>query len=167
MTIDGTDFCILQKGVTKKGNLFGPLKYAGKSVLQYELGINILAGNLVWIKGPYPAGAWNDIKIFMNIRVNCLQPDKRTKADNGHVGHAIKIKCPNNDCNPEENLGMQLVTRSHHETSNGRLKNWGILEKTYHHNITKHRTVYYACLVITQLSVANREPLFEVDYGNE
>ena len=94
MTIDGTDFCILQKGVTKKGNLFGPLKYAGKSMLQYELGINILAGNLVWIKGPYPAGAWNDIKIFMNIPVNCLQPDKRTKADNGHVGTPSKSSAP-------------------------------------------------------------------------
>jgi hypothetical protein len=54
MTINGTDFRILQKGVTKKGNLFGSHKYVGKSTLQYELGIDILAGNLVWIKGPYP-----------------------------------------------------------------------------------------------------------------
>jgi hypothetical protein len=28
-----------------------------------------------------------------------------------------------------ENLGMQSVARSCHEMLNGRLKNWGILEK--------------------------------------
>ena len=28
------------------------------------LGINILAKNLVWIQGSYPAGKWTDIKNF-------------------------------------------------------------------------------------------------------
>jgi hypothetical protein len=37
MTIDGTDFKILQKGAKKKGNVFSSHKYAGKSVLRYEL----------------------------------------------------------------------------------------------------------------------------------
>ncbi len=63
-TIDGTDFRIQQKRVAKKGNAFGSHKYAGKSALRYELGIDILKGNLVWVEGPYPAGAWPDIKIF-------------------------------------------------------------------------------------------------------
>jgi hypothetical protein len=49
MTINGMDFKILQKGATKKGNVFGSHKYAGKSALHYELGIDILAGNLVWL----------------------------------------------------------------------------------------------------------------------
>ncbi len=66
MTIDGTDFRIRQKGVAKKGNAFGPHKYAGKSALRYELGIDILKGNLVWVEGPYPAGTWPDVKIFLN-----------------------------------------------------------------------------------------------------
>jgi hypothetical protein len=52
MTIDGTDYRIQQKGVAKKGNLFGSHKYGGKSALQYELGIDILAGNLVSVSGP-------------------------------------------------------------------------------------------------------------------
>jgi hypothetical protein len=41
MTIDGTDFKILQKGAAKKGNVFGSHKYAGKSALHYKLGIDI------------------------------------------------------------------------------------------------------------------------------
>ena len=46
MTTDGTDFYIQQKGVSKKGSVFGSHKYAGKSTPRYELGINILKGNL-------------------------------------------------------------------------------------------------------------------------
>ncbi len=64
MTIVGTNFRIQQKGAARKGNLFGSHKYAGKSVLHYELGVVTLAGNLVWVRGPYPAGAWINIIFF-------------------------------------------------------------------------------------------------------
>ena len=164
MSIDGTDFRILQKGAATRGNAFGSHKYAGKSALRYELGIDILAGNLVWVSGPYPAGKWNDIKFFTNELAHCLEPGERVEADNGYVGHADKIKCPNNDCNPTENLAMQARVRSWHETFNGRLKNWGILEQVYRHDITAHGTVLYACAVITQLAIDNGERLFEVEY---
>jgi hypothetical protein len=49
MTINETNFCILQKGVTKKGKAFPSRKYAGKSTLRHKLGVDILAGNLAWI----------------------------------------------------------------------------------------------------------------------
>jgi hypothetical protein len=59
MTVDGTDSRIPLKGVAKKGNTFGSHKYAGKSALRYKLlGVDILAGNLVWIQGPYPVGKY-------------------------------------------------------------------------------------------------------------
>jgi hypothetical protein len=64
-------------------------------------------------------------------------------------------------------LGMQSAARSCHETLNGHLKNWGILEKVYRHDIMVHGMFFYACVVITQLSIANGEPLFEVEYGDE
>jgi hypothetical protein len=47
MSVDGMHFRIPQKGAAKKGNPFGSHKYAGKSALRYELGIDILMGNLV------------------------------------------------------------------------------------------------------------------------
>ena len=81
MTIDGTDYRIQQKGIAKKGNLFGSHKYAGKSALRYELGIDILAGNLVWVSGPYPAGRWTDVKIFDDVLSNLLEPGERVEAD--------------------------------------------------------------------------------------
>ena len=64
MTVDGTDFRIPQKGAATKGNAFASHKYAGKSALRYELGVDIITGNLVWIQGPYPAGKYTDVKIF-------------------------------------------------------------------------------------------------------
>ena len=158
MTINSSDFHIQQKGVAKKGNAFGSHKYTRKAVLRYELGIDM--------EGPYPAGAWPDIKKILNSLVCHLLLGGCIVADNGYVGHPNKIKCPNNDCNPERNLGMQSVARSHHETFNGRLKNWGILERTYRIDIKMHGLVFSACAVITQLCIANGEPLFEVEYGD-
>ena len=47
MSVDGMDFRIPQKGAAKKGSPFGSHKYAGKSTIHYELGVDILMGNLV------------------------------------------------------------------------------------------------------------------------
>ena len=94
----------------------------------------ILAENLVWVGGPYPAGAWPHIKIFKNELSHLLEPGERVEADNGYAGHAAKIKCLNNDCNPEENLTIQARVRSQHETFNGCLKFWGILGQVYRHD---------------------------------
>ncbi len=103
----------------------------------------------------------------MNKLAHCLEPGEHVEANNSYVGHADKIKCPNNDCNPEENLTMQSRIRSHHETFNAHFKFWGILRQVYHHNILKHGSVFYACAVISQLTIKYDKPLFAVKYGNE
>ncbi len=138
MTVDGTDFCIPQKGAATKGNAFATYKYAGKSALRYELGVDILSGNLVWIQGPYPAGKYTDIVIFNKVLRNFLERGKRVEAEEGYRSHPAKIKCPGNDANPAENRGMQGRVRAHHETLNGWLQNWGILSQVFCHNIMMH-----------------------------
>ena len=164
MTVDGTDFRILQKGAVTKGNAFASHKYTGKSALRYKLGVDILAGNLVWIQGPYPAGKYTDIKIFNKVLRNFLELGERVEADEVYRGHPDKIKCPGNDANPAENRGMQGRARAHHKTLNGRLKNWGILSQVFRHHIMTHGDVFRACAVVTQLTDENGEPLFEVEY---
>ncbi len=103
----------------------------------------------------------------MNKLAHCLEPSKRVEADNSYVGHADKIKCPNNNCNPAENLAMQAHVRSRHETFNAHLKFWGILGQTYCHDILKHGSVFYACTILSQLAIANDKPLFDVEYGDK
>ena len=92
MTVNGTDFRILQKGAATKGNAFASHKYAGKSALHYKLGVDILAGNLVWIQGPYPTGKYTDIKIFNKVLWNFLEPGERV----GHVATQIRNLGPIN-----------------------------------------------------------------------
>ena len=91
MTVYGIDSRIpqKQKRVTTKGNAFvsHSHRYAGKSALRYELGVDILSGKLVWIKGPYPTGKYTDIKIFNKVLRNFLEPGERVEADEGNSGH--------------------------------------------------------------------------------
>ena len=164
MSIVGTDFRIPQTGAAIRGNAFASHKYAGKSALRYEVGVSILGGDLVWIQGPYPAGTFNDIKIFNKVLGHFLEPGERVEADNGYVGAADKIKCPDNPCNPVANKGKQSRVRSRHETINGRFKTWGILSQVYRHDITRHGEVFRAVAIITQLAIENGSPLFQVDY---
>ena len=164
MSVDGTDYRIPQKGAARRGNAFASHKYNGKSALRYELGVCILTGHLVWIEGPFPAGKYNDITIFKNGLAHFLDPYERVEADNGYRGYVDKVKCPKNAANPPENLAMQARVRSRHETLNGRLKNWGILQQVFRHDIALHGRVLRACAVITQLMLENGEPLFAVEY---
>jgi hypothetical protein len=106
-------------------------------------------------------------KIFISVLSHYQEPGECVGANNGYMEHANKIKCPNNNCNPAENLGMQGMSRSCHETLNRHLKNWGILEKVYRHDIMVHGLVFHACGVITQLAIASGKPLFQVEYGDE
>ena len=45
-------------------------------------------------------------------------------------------------------------------------KNWGILSQVFRHHIMTHGDVFRACAVVTQLTIENGEPLFEVEYGD-
>jgi hypothetical protein len=115
MTVDGTEFHIPQKGIATKGNAFGSHKYVGKSALRYELGVIILTGNLVWIKGPYPAGKYTNIKKIYKVLRNFLEPGERVEAVRGTAATPTKSNAGNN-ANPAENRGMQGRVRARHET---------------------------------------------------
>ncbi len=92
-----------------------------------------------------------------------LEPGELVEADEGYRGHPDKIKCPGNDSNPAENQVMQGRVRARHKMLNGWLKTWGTLSLVFHHRIT-NGNVFWACVVVTQLTVENGELLFEVDY---
>ena len=58
MSVDGTD-CPIEK----KGRRWYSHKFK-KPGVRYEVGVAIKSGDIVWINGPYPCGAYADIKIF-------------------------------------------------------------------------------------------------------
>jgi hypothetical protein len=167
MSIDGTDFRILQKGAAAKGNAFAFFKYKGKSALRYEVGLDILEGNLIWIQGPYPAGKYNDITIFRDSLLHHLEPCERVVADKGYVGEAPRfVKCPNSKALRKEHRRMTRAVSARHETINARFKFWGILKQVYRHDIHRHGDVVGALGVIVQLSVEHGERLYTVEYDD-
>jgi hypothetical protein len=159
MTVNGTDFCVHQKGTATKGNAFASHKYIGKSALCNELGVRILGGDLVWIQAPYPLGNYTDIKIFNKVLRHFLDPGEQVKANQGNLGNSDKIKCHRNVGNPAEKWAMQGRVQARHETLIRWLKNWGILSQVYQHNIMWHSNVFGACAVVMQLTIKNGEPV--------
>ncbi len=63
---------------------------------------------------------------------------------------------------------MQGRVRARHKMLNERLKTWGILSQVFCHHITMHGDVFRVCAVavVTQLTIGNGEPLFEVEYAD-
>ncbi len=59
---------------------------------------------------------------------------------------------------------MQARVRVHHKMLNGQLKTLGILSQVFRHNFLLHGVVFQAWIVVTQLTMENGEPLFEVEY---
>ena len=121
ISIDGTDVRISQQGPAIPGNPFSSFKFKGKCGLRYEIGVDILAGNIVWVNGPYAAGKYPDIKIFRSGLAHWLDEFKRVEADNGYIGEAPqKVKCLGCASNPTKNQAMQNGVRSKQETINRR-----------------------------------------------
>ena len=167
ISVDGTDVRIPQQGPAIPGNPFSSFKFKGKCGLRYEIGVDILAGNIVWIEGPCAAGKYVDVEIFRRGLAHWLDKNERVEADDGYIGEAPqKVKCPGCAANPTENQGMQNRVRSRHESMNGRFKSWEILKSMYRHDLLEHGNVFRAIAVVTQISIDEGERLFEVNYSD-
>ena len=94
-------------------------------MLRYELAVDIKTGYLVWINGPFPAGAFPDVTIFRSCLAEELDEDESVEADDGYIGEAPhKVKCPGSVSNQKEKEHMQACTRMRQETINMRIKQW-------------------------------------------
>jgi hypothetical protein len=63
-------------------------KFKGKYGLWYKIGVDILAGNIVWVNGPFTAGKYTNIKKICLGLVHWLEKFKRVEGDNGYIGEA-------------------------------------------------------------------------------
>lgn len=164
MTVDGTDFRINNPKVFDKKWYSHKFNHAA---LRYEVAVSIQKGDIVWIHGPFPAGAWPDIKIFRHCLLSHLSENERVVADQGYIGEAPKsVKCPGSAHCTDKIASMQSNARSRHETMNKRLKQWGCLFQQFRHGRNKHGDIFRAVVVITQLCLKD-EPLYDVDYNED
>ena len=165
ITIDGTDCPI------NEPRPFDKAYYSHKSngpAMRYEVGVSILGGDIVWVNGPFRAGANPDLVIFKNMLMHLLEPHERVEADNGYIaldpshcktpkGHRASY-CEHTE---ERMKKVASVARARQETANSRLKAFNIL-RSFRHDVRKHGTVFKAVVTLVQLSIMTDSPLFQV-----
>jgi hypothetical protein len=160
VTVDGTDFRIFEpipfhvKWFSHKFN--GP-------GLRYEIGISIQTGDIVWVHGPFRCGEWPDLRIAREALIYALDPGEMYLADGGYYDGNNWSDTPNG-LNDYEQYQKSLA-RARHETANARFKMWGALRQIYRHKRESHWAVFNAIANITQLTIRNGEPLFQVQYN--
>jgi hypothetical protein len=148
MTVDGTDVQIWEPRPFSKTWYSHKFKGAG---LRYEIAVCIQTGDIVWVNGPFKCGKWADLSIFRNNLKNLLLPREQVEADKGYRGDP-SIRSPAMARSWGE-LQKKKAARTRHNTLNGRLKKWGILNQVYRHSLDKHRDVFMAVCVLTQLTI--------------
>ena len=169
LSVDGSDFRInLGSMQVRKISSWISHKFK-KPALRYEVGVCIKTGLICWIHGPFPAGKYNDIKIFKSSLMNALDDDEMVECDDGYPGQdgvncLRPIFC--NMFDKKRTRKMRQRVRSRHETVNRRFKQFNILADPFRSEPGKHSRCFRAVAVLVQLTLEMGEPLFEVQYSD-
>lgn len=126
--------------------------------LRYEVGLCISTGHIVWTNGPYPCGAFPDLKIARDCYIDQVEQGEMTLADKGYRD-ATYFLTP---WTHPESSGHQKRIMARHETVNGRLKFFAVLRRSFRHELHLHTQCFHAVANIVQLELKNGSPLFHV-----
>ena len=114
------------------------------------------------MNGPFKCGKWPDIKIFRSALKHLLLPQEKVEADAGYRGDR-KVRHPGHVRNWNE-LKAKKAARGRHETVNGRLKNWNVIDQVFRHNLNLHGICFLAVAVLTQLMFERGYRPYQVNY---
>ena len=155
--VDGIHFKINEPSPFNSG--WNSHKLGGSS-LAYELVTSIATGDIVAYNGPFPAGTWNDIKIFRNKTKLRLGNGEKVLGDLGYKGDTRTItKLDARDLLHSYGMGC---ARDRHETINRRLRTWAALKQTFRHSRHKHHMIFRAVVVLEQIKMQNGSPAFQI-----
>ncbi len=144
---------------TKKHNCAG---------LAYELGVAIWRNAIVWVAGPFPAGAYNDNKIFARpggLKEKMIASGIRGVADEGYKGHP-EVLGTRNAFDKADTKYFKGRVKARHESCNSRLKRFNILAHPFRgrgdDRLDKHKSAFEACCVVVQYDLEHGKGLFKV-----
>jgi DDE superfamily endonuclease len=160
LSVDGTH-CRISEPRSQPDKRWYSHKYH-KPGVAYELGVNLFENKLVWMNGPFKAGE-SDIVIFRKqdgLKTK-LAPGQLAIGDKGYAGD-VSVSIPNNDFDDPEINAFKRRARARHESFNARIKTFAVLSERFRHSVEKHKSVFEAVCVITQYSLENGSPLFDV-----
>ena len=136
-----------------------------KSALRYEIGINIITEDIVWVNGSFPAGKYSDITIFRDSLITFLGPGERVEKDDGYIGeNPQNIKCSMSVTNPREMMKIPCRLRSRQETVNRWFKELGFLKQVFRHYAGDRGNILHAVVVLTHMEIDRGEKLFICEY---
>jgi hypothetical protein len=135
----------------------------------YEIILSLTSSKVLSINGPFPAGV-PDMSVFRSDDgiMNKIPPERRLIADRGYNGCDEKLSVPN-DHDTLRASKFKGRARSRHETFNGRLKEFNILNQSYRHSPKKvdvdtyddHKTLFESVCILVQYDL-KYVPLFEM-----
>ena len=159
ITVDGTDFLIQEPSPFDPSYYSHKLEHAG---LRYEIGVCIKTGWIVWINGPFPCGAWPDLRIARSALHYVLLGGELYVADGGYADSNGWSMTPNG-LNDFEQYQYALA-RARHKTINRVFKTYLCLRNMWRHEREKHSLVFHAIAVIVQLGLREGNHTFTIDY---
>lgn len=132
---------------------------------KYEIALMIYEPKIVWIKGPIRGGK-GDRDIFKEDGLKEKlesTPGKMAVADGGYeMGDEPGFVCIPNTTDSKELRAFKSRVRCRHETVNGRLGNFAILQHKFRHGMKCHKVAFEAVAVIIQYQMDNGAPIFDV-----
>jgi hypothetical protein len=162
ITIDGTDFMINEPSpFDPKWHSF---KHRGPG-LRYEIGICIQTGDIVWVNGPFPCGAYPDHKIAREEGLEgSLDAGERYLCD-GVYRYLPSSVAPTGHHTADD--AMKAVARARHEVVNGMFKKFGVLRQRFRHAPEKHGLCMLSVANVTQICFEEERPPFQLNYYDQ
>jgi len=155
VSVDGADFRIQEPKPFSSQWYSHKFKGAG---VRYELGIALKTGKVVAAHGPFPCGSFSDLSIFRLGMKKALLSQETVVADGGYPDEAcIQPKDVSNGL-----LRQHSLYRARHETLNGKMKNFEVLNQRFRHNLSQHGICFFAVANIVQKCIEDGELSFVV-----
>jgi hypothetical protein len=163
LTVDGTHCWIQEPNhpIWSMDPKYFSHKY-GKAGLNYELGISLVTGHLVWMNGPFKAGE-NDVRVLKKygLKAKLRACGKMAIGDSGYSGHPYQVSTPNRY---ESKQCAKFKSRAlkRHERFNGLTKAFDCLSGRFRHSEDRFKNCFEAVCVICQYQVETDSPLFDI-----
>ena len=133
MSVDGTHFRIPEP--RPWSTIWSSHNGGGKAAVNFEIGLSISRPKLLWLYGPTPPGAMNDLDVAREHLIPAVwQYDgrKRVMADGIYSAQEFAdVFSTKNPFDPVEMANFKNRVAARHEAFNGLLKCWKVLGEKF------------------------------------
>lgn len=165
MSVDGTH-CWINEPIHpdwSQDRKFYSHKY-NKAGINYELGVSLSSSHLIWMNGPFRAGA-SDARVFRKrgLMEKLQALGKKTIGDRGYQGKKYEHVMSTFNC--MDSYGTRKFKSralKRQENFNNMTKRFEILQGRFRHGVKEFKYSFESICVICQLQLENGMPLYDI-----